>query len=100
MKNDLDWPDDKNGFYSAEKILEILTLIISPRSMAGLNLNPNHEEFQLNETELMLERICKKTYLMDSGWDIIRQLGPAEICQQLKSTCQFQNGIPIFTKFD
>jgi hypothetical protein len=75
IKNDLGF-EDKLGQYSAEKILSTLTLIVYPRSMAGLNLNPKTEEteFQLNEIELLLERICKKTYLMPTGWQIIRQI--------------------------
>jgi hypothetical protein len=39
IKNDLGY-EDENGNYSSEKILSTLTLIIYPRSMAGLNLNP------------------------------------------------------------
>jgi hypothetical protein len=59
--------------------------------LAGLNLNPKKEEtdFQTNDVETLLERICEKTYLMDSGWEILRTQAyqkPAE------STCQFENG--------
>jgi hypothetical protein len=48
IKNDLDFEDNR-GAYSTESILAHLTLIVYPRSMAGLNLNPNEEEteFQL-----------------------------------------------------
>ena len=90
MKNDLDF-EDEYGFYSAEIILANLTLIIYPRSMAGLNLNPNEEEteFQLNQVELLLNRLCKKTYLMVTGWDIIRLLG-WHLSQPKKSTCKFE----------
>jgi hypothetical protein len=93
MKNDLGF-EDKNGFYSAEKILSTLTLIVYPRSMAGLNLNPNEEEteFQLNEIELLLERICKQTYLMPTGWEIIRHLDGDEKDQPKRSTCKFEKG--------
>ena len=95
MKNDLHFED---GDYSAEAILASLTLIIFPRSMAGLNLNPKKEEteFQLNQIELLLERLCKKTYLMESGWEIIRQIGITEKYRPKKSTCKFQKG----TKFN
>jgi hypothetical protein len=93
IKNDLGF-EDKFGNYSAEKILSTLTLIVYPRSMAGLNLNPKTEEteFQLNEIELLLERICKNTYLMPTGWQIIRQLDPDEKDRPKKSTCEFEKG--------
>ncbi|CBY33385.1 unnamed protein product [Oikopleura dioica] len=91
IKNDLGFKD-KNNFYSAEKILSTLTLIVYPRSMAGLNLNPNKKEteFQLNVIELLLERLCKNTYLMETGWQIIRQLDRKEENQPKKSTCKFE----------
>jgi hypothetical protein len=85
------------GIYSAEKILSTLTLIVYPRSMAGLNLNPKKEEsdFQLNQIELLLERVCKNTYLMPTGWQIIRELDNREDHQPKKSTCKFGAGIFI-----
>jgi hypothetical protein len=97
IKNDLDFEDNR-GAYSTESILAHLTLIVYPRSMAGLNLNPNEEEteFQLNEIELLLERICKKTYLMPTGWEIIRQLVNQEEYQPKKSTCKFEKGIYFY----
>jgi hypothetical protein len=78
--------------YSCEQILTTLTMMVYPRSLAGLNLNPKKEEtdFQTNDVETLLGRICEKTYLMDSGWEIIRQQGspfPAE------SICHFEIGI-------
>ena len=92
MKNDLAFENDEE--YSLEKILATLTLNVYPRSMAGLNLNPNKEEtgFQFNQVELLLKRVCQNTYLMESGWEIVRKQGtfgyyPAE------STCEFKNGI-------
>ena len=91
MKEDLGF-EDNIGNYSAEKILVHLNLIIYPRSMAGLNLNPNEEEkeFQTNEIELLLDRLSKKTYLMESGWQIIRQFCLTEEFQPQKSTCKFE----------
>ncbi|CBY15100.1 unnamed protein product [Oikopleura dioica] len=91
IKNDLGFKDE-DDYYSAEAILSMLILIVYPRSMAGLNLNPNQKEteFQLNEIELILERICKKTYLMETGWQIIRKLDWAEKDQPKKSTCKFE----------
>jgi hypothetical protein len=99
IKNDLDFVD-KCGEYSAEKILSTLTLIVYPRSMAGLNLNPNEEEtkFQTNEIELLLERICEKTYFMPTGWQIIRHNCVNH--QLKKSTCKFESGIFCSIQFE
>ena len=93
MKNDLRFQDEF-GAYSSEAILANLTLIIFPRSMAGLNLNPNEEEteFQTNEIELLLKRVCEKTYLMETGWQIIRQLDSEEEDRPKKSTCKVEKG--------
>jgi hypothetical protein len=93
MKNDLDF-EDKKGEYSAEKILATLTLIVYPRSMAGLNLNPKKEEekSQLNQIELLLKRLCEKTYFMETGWEIIRQIYDFSRDQPKKSTCKFEQG--------
>ncbi|CBY15530.1 unnamed protein product [Oikopleura dioica] len=76
IKNDLAFVD-KDDKYTFEKILTTLTMIVYPRSLAGLNLNPKEEEiqFQKNDIETLLERICKKTYLRESGWKIIRKQG-------------------------
>ncbi|CBY15266.1 unnamed protein product [Oikopleura dioica] len=91
MKNDLAF-DDKYNDYTFEQILTTLTMIVYPRSLAGLNLNPKKEEkdFQTNDIETMLERICKKTYLKESGWEIVRKLGYLE---QVPSECEFKNVI-------
>ena len=93
MKNDLDF-EDILGKYSAETILATLTLIVFPRSMAGLNLNPKKEEEknQLSEIELLLKRVCEKTYLMETGWQIIREIGLYDVYQPKKSTCKFEQG--------
>ena len=92
-KNDLGFKDEYDH-YSAEKILATLTLIVYPRSMAGLNLNPKEEEteFQFNEIELLLERLCKETYLMQPGWEIIREIGHDEESRPKKSICKFEKG--------
>jgi hypothetical protein len=99
MKKDLDF-EDKDGEYSAEAILASLTLIIFPRSMAGLNLNPKNEEteFQFNQVELLLNRLCKNTYLMETGWQIIRKIYWKEGFQPKKSTCKFEMG-ELFINF-
>ena len=92
IKNDLGFVDVRSAF-TAEKILTILTMIVYPRSLAGLNLNPKNEEknFQTNDVETLLERVCKETYLMESGWEIIRNQWPSD--QPAESTCEFENSI-------
>ena len=100
IKNDLGFLD-KYEMYSAEKILATFTLIVYPRSMAGLNLNPNkiEEEFQTNEIGLLLERLCNETYLMETGWQIIRKLDQDIKDQPEMSKCKYHEGkIMIKTK--
>ena len=97
IKNDLDF-DDEDDDFTFDKILTTLTMIVYPRSLAGLNLNPKKEgnQFQTNDVETLLERICKKTYLRKSGWEIIRKqnyLKPAE------SSCGFEKGNFQFKTF-
>ncbi|CBY40044.1 unnamed protein product, partial [Oikopleura dioica] len=88
MKNDLAFDDKKNN-YTFDKILTTLTMIVYPRSLAGLNLNPKKEEnyFRTNDVETILERICKKTYLRLSGWEIVRDQGCPEPDE---STCEYK----------
>ena len=91
MKEDLHFVDNLNQ-YTCEQILTTLTMIVYPRSLAGLNLNPNKEESksQENDIETLLKRICQKTYLKESGWELVRTQGfykPAE------STCEFKQGL-------
>merc|ERR1712176_621680 len=64
---------DKYNEYTCERILTTLTMIVYPRSLAGLNLNPKKEESksQTNDIETLLERISEKTYLKPSGWEIV-----------------------------
>ena len=99
IKNDLGY-EDKYDHYTTEAILSTLILIVYPRSMAGLNLNPKEEEteFQLNQIQLLLERLCKKTYLMETGWEIIRKLDFEEERQPKNSTCRFEKGKKKFYK--
>ena len=78
IKNDLKVDDDEMELYfTVEKILTKLTMIIYPRSLAGMSLNPRNKEkeFQHNKIELLLKRIKNETYLNKSGWDIIRNYG-------------------------
>ncbi|CBY13196.1 unnamed protein product, partial [Oikopleura dioica] len=90
IKNDLSFVD-KDDEYTFEKILTNLTMIVYPRSLAGLNLNPKKEEnnFQTNDVETLLERICKKTYLKKSGWEIIRTQNLFG-SQPAESTCEYK----------
>ena len=98
IKNDLnveDWEMDK--YFTVEKILTQLTMIIYPRSLAGMNLNPRNKEkkFQHNKIDLLLARMKYETYLHKSGWDIIRYLGTSPT-----GTFDFEQGkIFIFSLF-
>jgi len=76
-------------------------MIVYPRSLAGLNLNPKKEEnnFQTNDVETLLERICKKTYLKESGWEIVRKHGLFSSDWPAESTCEYKKGISNFSKF-
>ncbi|CBY42953.1 unnamed protein product, partial [Oikopleura dioica] len=90
IKNDLAFVD-KDDKYTFEKILTNLTMIVYPRSLAGLNLNPKKEEnnFQTNDVETLLERICKKTYLKESGWEIIRKQNTF-LYRPVESACDYE----------
>ena len=82
-------------------------MIVYPRSLAGLNLNPKKEESesQTNDIETLLQRISKETYLRESGWEIVRTQKKEVIRLEKKwvdfepllrpaeSTCEFKNGI-------
>ena len=107
MWNDLYWRDQTFFFHSFDNILLILIMIVYPRSMAGLNLNPKENEiyFQTNEMEILLKRICSKTYLLESGWEIIRKMKHrCHIIAELRnlpdkenfkipeSTCKYEKG--------
>jgi hypothetical protein len=97
IKEDLGF-EDRDGRYSADAILATLTLVVYPRSMAGLNLNPNDQEkgFQLNNIDLLLNRLCKQTYFMKSGWQIIRQIVSQDDKRPKESTCIFYKGNKAF----
>ena len=98
IKNDLKVSDSAmEEDFSIEKILTKLTMMIYPRSLAGMNLNPRNKEkkFQHNGIELLLKRMKNETYLHESGWDNIRTLGTAT-----KGTFDFEQGkIFIFLYF-
>ena len=59
--------------FTVEQILTSLTMLVYPRSLAGLNLNPRkgEKEVQFNDVHSILQRIKFPTYLMKSGWDIL-----------------------------
>ena len=90
MKHDLSFVDTKNE-YSTEEILTTLTMEVFPRSMAGLNRNPKRNEtsFQKCDVETLLERLTKKTFLNESGWDIVRDQG---FYKPRRSICEFYKG--------
>ena len=90
LKHDINF-DDEYDNYSIEKLLTIFTMVIYPRSLSGLNLNPNTEEndFQSTETDMLLRRLKNKTYLMESGWEIIRKMGHPNIP---KSVFNYEQG--------
>ena len=75
VKTDLGFEDIKNEF-TIWKILVVLTMVIYPRSLSGLNLNPVEKEkgFQVTDIELLLGRLSKETVMHSSGWDILRSL--------------------------
>ena len=60
--------------FSIEKILTVMVMHVYPRSLAGLNANPNNEEKenQLCSIDMLIERLCAPTYSDLSGWEIIR----------------------------
>ena len=101
MKNDLGFICS-NNHYTFEKILTTLTMIVYPRSMFGLNLNPNITEadFQKNDIVTLLERVCSKTYFMESGWEIIRQIGRIDNHGKAHhpdlSTCKYEEGKLVY----
>ena len=54
MKNDLAF-DDKLGDFTMEKICISLTMTVYPRSLAGLNLNPNDDEIKSQDGNISME---------------------------------------------
>lgn len=91
IKHDLNF---ESKYLTLEYIFVTITMVVYPRSMAGLNINPKEEEtqFQTNDVETLLKRVCQKTYLMRSGWEIIKSLGPDETFRPKESICSFEKG--------
>ena len=73
LKKDLQIDEKMEEHFTLEKILTFLTMVIYPRSLAGLDLNPKNEEktFQHNNVDLLLRRMKNKSYLNKSGWSIL-----------------------------
>ena len=93
LRNDLQF-EDRQKTHTPEKILATLNYVVYPRSMAGLNLNPSEKEngYQMNAIVNLLERVCAKTYIMESGWEIIRRLGQTNLTRPDLSYCTYQTG--------
>ena len=63
--------------FTAERILYFLTMRIYPRSLAGLNLNPDEGEIdyqRFRRFEDLLERMVRPTYAFEAGWDWMRRI--------------------------
>jgi hypothetical protein len=60
--------------YTFENIFTTITMILYPRSLAGLNLNPKHDEkqFQYNDVFTLLNRLKYPTFLQRRGWAFMR----------------------------
>jgi hypothetical protein len=71
--------DEYNQIYTLENILTVMTMIVFPKSLAGLNNNPCHDEKETQFTYVheLLERLKFKTYLSKEGWEIISRIGTA-----------------------
>ena len=73
IKNDLKVDDSTmEDYFTVENILSKLTMMIYPRSLAGMNLNPKKEEteFKHNNIELLLKRMKNETFLQKNGLDV------------------------------
>ena len=60
------------------------------------NIEPNaaeEKDFQTSETDLLLRRLKNKTYLMESGWEIIRKMGHPNIP---KSVFTYKTGYSFY----
>jgi len=63
--------------FTFERIFYFLTMRIFPRSLAGLNLNPNAAEIRyqrFREFEDLLKRMLRPTYAYQAGWDWMRRV--------------------------
>ena len=90
LAHDLKFHDERNE-YTFDRILTSLTMVVYPRSLAGLNLNPKEEEtdFQKNDIESLLKRLTKNTYLSPSGWDIIRNINSYNAIHKIERPKKF-----------
>ena len=81
LRNQLSIGDDEyNEIYTIENILTVMTMIVFPKSLAGLNDNPRHNEkkTQFTQVDKLLKRLKFKTFLNKKGWEIISKLGSAK----------------------
>jgi hypothetical protein len=71
--------DEYDQIYTLENILTVMTMIVFPKSLAGLNYNPCQTEKKLQNTRVhtLLERLRFGTYLSKEGWEIISRIGTA-----------------------
>jgi len=63
--------------FTSERILYFLTMRIYPRSLAGLNLNPDGREIKyqrFRNFETLLDRMVRPTYAFEAGWDWMRRI--------------------------
>ena len=82
--------DDAPGF-TFENILNVLVMIVYPRSLAGLNLNPAESEkaYQLGDVFTFLKRLTCRTFLSENGWFIIRKIALHNVIS--KSDLEFKS---------
>ena len=85
-------------YYSTERIVTCLAMIVFPRSLAGLNFTPNKEEkeFQYNSIEHLLKRLKFSTYLNENGWKIIKSIGVCPESEFCYKECKFSLSIQFY----
>jgi len=73
-------PDQLEENYTLENILSVMTMIVFPKSLAGMNYNPKkgEEDTQYTKVHKLLERLKFETYLGKRGWEIISRIGSAQ----------------------
>jgi len=73
-------PDELKENYTIDNILSVMTMIVFPKSLAGLNYNPKEKEQETQYTcvKRLLKRLKFETYLGKRGWEIISRIGSAQ----------------------
>jgi len=89
LAHDLNFNDSFE--FSFYRILTSLTMVVYPRSLAGLNLNPKEEEtdFQRNDIESLLRRLSRSTFMSPSGWEIIRNINSYNAIHKIERPKKF-----------